>query len=417
VVVAGGGMVGSAAALAIAKLECFQSKKVVLLEAAPAKSNPVEIMEYSNRVSALNPSSVSLLDQLGVWSNIKRSQPVKRMQVWDSCSESAIVFEDHLQPMSHLVENDLTVDALTREMENCDNLEVKYEANVEKYNLGESKVDVMMKGGDELTTDMLVGADGFRSLVRQTLGGEYLGWDYNQMGIVATLSIDSQGLDNTTAWQRFLPGGPVAVLPLSDGSSSLVWTVPKTEARTLIDLDEDVFVDLLNQSLTSDRGQNTLVNSLTRGLDTLLSSLQSPGVQTLPPPVITGASNRAAFPLGFGHSPVYRGTRTVLVGDAAHRVHPLAGQGVNLGFGDVRELVEQIEAMVMNGAGLGHHQYLKDYETNRQKHNVATMLGVDALQKLYCSDFTPLVLARSLGLKATAACTPLTTLIKSHAAL
>jgi ubiquinone biosynthesis monooxygenase Coq6 len=104
-----------------------------------------------------------------------------------------------------------------------------------------------------------------------------------------------------------------------------------------------------------------------------------------------------------------------LVGDAAHRVHPLAGQGVNLGFGDVDSLAEVVEGMVVEGGGLGHHEYLCQYETDRQRHNLATMVGVDCLQKLYCTRNTPMVLARSLGIMATNAAQPVKKLILQHA--
>ena len=170
-------------------------------------------------------------------------------------------------------------------------------------------------------------------------------------------------------------------------------------------------MEAVNLGLTSRLGEQGLALALTKGVQTLLGGEERPN-----PPTVVNVSQRAAFPLGFGHSPYYVGPRTALVGDSAHRVHPLAGQGANLGFGDVCELADQVQRMILDGAGLGHRNYLKMYESARLQHNVPTMLGIDGLQKLYCNSLPPLVIARSLGLALTAASTPLRKLLQSHAA-
>jgi len=432
VVVAGGGMVGSAAAAAIAQLGCMSSKTVMLLEAGPQKET-VASSQYSNRVSALSPSSVGLLSQLGAWQTISQSRLglVTRMKVWDSCSTAGIVFSsdnvysrDQPQPLNYIVENDLTVSALTGVIKACDNLVIKYGAKVKRYKIPqlaaneivpEENVEVILEDGTIVETSLLVGADGFRSLVRESIGSDYCGWDYPQSGLVATLNIETSG-SNSTAWQRFLPSGPVAVLPLSEDRSSLVWTVQRSEARPLLEMSDQDFVKKLNRALTSDVNQNELVNSVTNSLSVVLRSLVSsePEVRE-DPPLVTGVSSRASFPLGFGHSVRYTGPRTVLIGDSAHRVHPLAGQGVNLGFGDVISLAGVVEESVRSGALLGGEESLCRYETERQRHNLPTMLGIDALQKLYSSQATPVVLARSLGLLTTNAVSPVKKLILQHA--
>jgi len=254
-----------------------------------------------------------------------------------------------------------------------------------------------------------------RSLVRRCLGCDYVGWEYDQVGVVATLHIQSHTGDNITAWQRFLPSGPVALLPLDAHTSSLVWTVSKDMAKQMVQMEDKVFIENLNRALLGRENENSMVNSISEGFELLLNSVLPSQRSYESPPIVKGVMNRAAFPLGFGHSSRYIGSRTALVGDAAHRVHPLAGQGVNLGFGDVACLAEVVEGMVMEGGGLGHHEYLCQYETERQRHNLATMVGVDALQKLYCTDNIPLVLARSLGITATNAAGPVKNLIRQHA--
>lgn len=423
-------MVGSATAAALAKLECMQNRKIILLEAAPEKKI-VLTPEYSNRVSALSTTSVELLTNIGAWDRMldARVSPVMKMRVWDGCSKAGIVFgEDdnsgEVEPISYLVENDVTVKALTEVISECDNLEVKYGARVKKYNLPvkeatesrpKEEVVVELEDGERIETSLLVGADGFRSLVRSSLGCDYVGWEYEQMGIVGTLDLEVQGGLNMTAWQRFLPTGPVALLPLAKNKSSLVWTVSKDMAKEMVQMEEKVFIDKLNRAVFGKENENVLVNSISEGFGLVLNSfLPSQGFD-ISPPVVKGVMNRAAFPLGFGHSTRYVGPRTLLVGDAAHRVHPLAGQGVNLGFGDVACLAEVVECMLVEGGGLGHHEYLCQYETERQRHNLATMVGVDCLQKLYCTDNMPMVLARSLGIMATNAAQPVKKLIRQHA--
>jgi ubiquinone biosynthesis monooxygenase Coq6 len=186
-------------------------------------------------------------------------------------------------------------------------------------------------------------------------------------------------------------------------------------AKHMVQMEDKVFIENLNRALLGRENENSMVNSISEGFELFLNSILPSQHSYESPPTVKGVMNRAAFPLGFGHSSRYVGSRTVLVGDAAHRIHPLAGQGVNLGFGDVACLAEVVEGMVMEGGGLGHHEYLCQYESERQRHNLATMVGVDALQKLYCTDSIPLVLARSLGLTATNAAGPVKNLIRQHA--
>jgi len=417
VVVAGGGMVGTAAALTLAKLAGLQGHRVLLLESSPY-TEAATPARHSNRVSALSPATTALMSRLGVWQLIEgvRSQPVHTMQVWESCSDAAISFgEPGDPPIAHMVENDLTVKALTEVAQSCDNLEIRYGSKVSSYTLPSatspsSPVVVRLEGGEEVEAPLLVGADGVGSLVRRSLGGQLMSWQYDQVGIVATLDISTSS-PNTTAWQRFLPSGPLAVLPLTPTLSSLVWTVERADAATLVSLPEQEFVEGVNFALRSAGGQQGPAMALTRGLAALLGAQDKPS-----PPTVTGASHRASFPLAFHHSPIYTGHRVALVGDSAHRVHPLAGQGANLGFGDVLELGEQVEAMVRDGAGLGHRAYLRRYETARLRHNLPTMLGVDGIQKLYSTSLPPLVAARALGLTLTAACTPLRKALQAHAA-
>jgi len=296
-------MVGSAAAAALAKLECMQNRKVILLEAAPEKK--ILLTEaYSNRVSALSPSSVGLLSNIGAWKIMldARVSPVRKMHVWDGCSKAGIVFGDedssNQEPINHLVENDITVKALTEVLDECENLEVKYGARVKKYHLPVKEdtenrpkdgVLVELEDGDNINTSLLVGADGFRSLVRSSIGCDYVAWEYDQMGVVATLDLEVPGGVNTTAWQRFLPTGPVALLPLSENKSSLVWTVSKDMVKEMVNMDEEMFVTNLNNALISEENESSIVNSIFEGFGLFLNAFSPKrGLNVMHPPTVKG---------------------------------------------------------------------------------------------------------------------------------
>jgi len=428
-VISGGGMVGAACALSLARLPVNADKKIIMLEGSPKKN--IELSKgYSNRVVALNSGSISMLKNLNAWQTIKqnRCNPVLRMRVWDACSDAAINFQNEdSQPLSYIIENDLVQKSLNEQLDNCDNIKVINSAKVKSYKFPEQKsnmsvpeelVQIQLESGEQLETQFLVGADGFKSLVRQELKLESIGFDYNYSGLVATLKLEGpESQENNTAYQRFLPTGPIAILPLNPTHSSLVWSMPSSQVKQKVQLTEQHFIDEVNAALRTDLHQNEIVNSVSKGLGLILDSFQSSKgteVNKLPPPVV-GAMNRAGFPLGFTHSHRYVGPRTVLVGDAAHRVHPLAGQGVNLGFGDVMTLASVVEKCLKDGASLGDRSYLLEYETERQRHNVPTMFSIDSLHRLYTTTLTPVVLARTLGLQITDALQPVKKIMMSHA--
>lgn len=231
---------------------------------------------------------------------------------------------------------------------------------------------------------------------------------YKQMGVVATLELNAEeAAGNTVAWQRFLPTGPVALLPLTDTLSSLVWSTNVEHAKELLRMEPEAFVDALNAAYLKNYKSNTIVDNVMKTVESVFA-LKKNKIQQLPPKVLKlQEGSRAAFPLGFGHASSYVSGGAALIGDAAHRVHPLAGQGVNLGFGDVLALTDVLAEAVYNGSSLDNIQYLLKYEQERLKANVPIMVGVHALQQLYCNDFPPIVLARSLGLKITNMMPPL----------
>ncbi|KAF4532351.1 hypothetical protein B566_EDAN003655 [Ephemera danica] len=198
---------------------------------------------------------------------------------------------------------------------------------------------------------------------------------------------------------------------LTSELSSLVWSLPTEQAKQILQLPSDSFVDAVNDSLWKQYVQDTRVKEATQAVAKAIASIiplsVSPGIQQLQPTIAGEEPNsRAAFPLGFGHATHYACQGAVLIGDAAHRVHPLAGQGVNLGFGDIQCLTEILAETVQNGGSLGQLQPLLNYERARQKHNLPLMLGVDGLHRLYTSSNPLVAIARSVGVTLVDALTP-----------
>ncbi|XP_023392786.1 ubiquinone biosynthesis monooxygenase COQ6, mitochondrial isoform X2 [Pteropus vampyrus] len=256
---------------------------------------------------------------------------------------------------------------------------------------------------------MQIGADGHNSGVRQAAGIQNVSWNYDQSAVVATLHL-SEATENNVAWQRFLPSGPIAMLPLSDTMSSLVWSTSHEHAAELVSMNEEEFVDAINSAFWSDTNHTDFVDWASSMLHYAVTFLKPTKVSArqLPPSVArVDAKSRVLFPLGLGHAAEYVRPRLALIGDAAHRVHPLAGQGVNMGFGDISSLVCHLSTAAFNGKDLGSMSHLTGYETDRQRHNTALLAATDLLKRLYSTSATPLVLLRMWGLQATNAVSPL----------
>lgn len=417
-------MVGRTLACTLGKNTRLSQKNILLLEASPNK--PWKLPDkYSNRVVSINPGNQKLFKDIGAWSFIEKCRygTAKKIKVWDALSDASISFgnSEPVDNVFYVIENDLIMAAVTEEVKKCANVNVLYNAKVECYDLPEyheKQVKIKLANGDTYSCDLLLGCDGVNSSVRKAMQVDYLSWNYDQMGIVATLKFCEE-FNNDIAYQRFLPTGPVALLPLTNTMSSLVWSTTPEEAKRLLHLTNEEFVDEVNRAVWCTYNRSSTVLQVTSAFDALLGVLNcsSDDIRQFPPKIKeVEEASRAAFPLGFGHSNCYIGKGVALVGDAAHRVHPLAGQGVNLGFGDVACLNTVLGNAVYSGSSLANFNYLKDYESQRQKYNVPTMLAVEGLHRLYTTDLTPVVLLRSLGLQATQALGPLKRLIMSQAA-
>uniref|UniRef100_A0A667GQL3 Ubiquinone biosynthesis monooxygenase COQ6, mitochondrial n=1 Tax=Lynx canadensis TaxID=61383 RepID=A0A667GQL3_LYNCA len=400
VVVSGGGLVGAAMACALGHDTHFCDKKILLLEAGPKKVWEKLPETYSNRVSSISPGSATLLSSFGAWDHIcnMRYRAFRRMQVWDACSEALITFDkDNLDDMGYIVENDVIMCALSKQLEAVsDRVTVLYRSKAVGYTwpypfpMTDSSpwVHITLGDGSTLQTKLLIGADGHNSGVRQAAGIQNISWNYDQSAVVATLHLSE----------------------LSDTLSSLVWSTSHEHAAELVSMEEEKFVDAINSAFWSDANHTDFIDSAGTMLQYAVAFLKPTKVSArqLPPSVArVDARSRMSFPLGLGHAAEYVRPRLALIGDAAHRVHPLAGQGVNMGFGDISSLVHHLSAAAFNGKDLGSMSHLTGYETDRQRHNTALLAATDLLKRLYSTSATPLVLLRTWGLQATNAVSPL----------
>ncbi|MEO8810089.1 MAG: UbiH/UbiF/VisC/COQ6 family ubiquinone biosynthesis hydroxylase [Rhodanobacter sp.] len=383
VAVVGGGMVGAAAALALARA----GLAVALLEArVPASWKAAD--EVDLRVVGLAPSSLALLDDLGVWTSIRqaRASYYRHMHVWDAATGASIDFDaasEGREALGCIVENSLLQWTLWQALESA-GVRRLCPAEVTGFEARQDRIQLQLADGEALSATVLVAADGAGSPLRQQAGIGTRGHDYAQRAVVA--HVGTERPHQHTAWQRFLPSGPLALLPLADGRSSLVWSLPTAEAQRVLALGDQAFRDELGAASDFRLGR------------------------------ITTTTPRAGFPLKLQLAGRYQAERLVLLGDAAHAVHPLAGQGVNLGLRDVTELRDILRAARLAGHDLGAAHVLRRYARRRRSADTLDALGFDALARIYAWQSPPLVAARALGVRLLDHLSPLKRRLSEHAA-
>ncbi|WEN16169.1 UbiH/UbiF/VisC/COQ6 family ubiquinone biosynthesis hydroxylase [Rhodanobacter sp. AS-Z3] len=383
VAVVGGGMAGAATALALA----HAGFGTALLEAHAPKPWDAQA-EVDLRVVGLAPSSVALLDDLGVWTSIRAARvgPYAHMHVWDAESGAAIDFNaasEGRDRLGYIVENSLIQSALWRALEPA-GVRVLCPAEVSAFEAREDRIQLQLSTGETLAAALLVAADGASSPLRQQAGIGTRGRDYAQRAVVAHVSTERAHQD--TAWQRFLPGGPLALLPLADGRSSIVWSLPEVEAQRVLALDEPAFLDELGVASDFRLGR------------------------------VVASTPRAAFPLKLQLAERYQADRMVLLGDAAHTVHPLAGQGVNLGLRDVVELRNVLSEARAAGRDIGAAHVLRRYARRRRSADTLDAMSFDALARIYALQSPALVGLRGVGVRLLDRLAPLKRRLSEHAA-
>jgi ubiquinone biosynthesis monooxygenase Coq6 len=394
---------------------------------------------FSNRCSSLTPSSAKFLQDIGAWEHLikDRVQPYQEMQVWDGVSDARIEFEWDGQVTSgttiaYMVENLNLMSGLLKRLDELGRIDIFNSAKVERISLGEETEDgldltewpvVHLAGDKQIYARLLVGADGANSPVRSFAGIEAKGWDYGRHGVVATLELEGDGWGGEqmkVAYQRFLPTGPVAMLPLPGNHSTLTWSTTPENAALLKKLSPKDFIATVNAAFRLSPLDLEFLHTQSAGqADEVAWRFQHKHVdpETVPQTVVgVQEGTIASFPLKLRHADTYIGERVALVGDAAHTIHPIAGQGLNQGQGDVQSLAKTIEFAVDHGMDLGTRMSLEAYNAERYAAN-HVLLGVcDKLHKLYSVGSGPLVPLRSLGLNAVNALGPLKHFLMNQAA-
>ncbi|CAF0735958.1 unnamed protein product [Brachionus calyciflorus] len=436
IVVCGGGMVGAAMTLALGQDNIFKNLKIAMIDTAPEKKDYDSPEIHNYRVCALSPSTIELLKRVGSWDFITqhRHGDVHNMHVWDGSSDAFISFKNEEgSNLAWIVENDLILASLNRNLSNFDNVKVFYSNKIQSFDQNEQSVDLKLKDDCSIRTKLLIGSDGGESFIRKQANLDVTKWDYDQTAIVSTLKLANKG-PNFTAWQRFLSTGPIALLPLNDEYSSLVWSIKKNLAKELLSISDSEFVHRVNEAFVKEDFKSDLgtgiENLVQNGLDLMRNVLPNGNnlisdhetTVRLLPPKIESCGPRGSFPLSFLHSSNYVTKRLALIGDSVHKIHPLAGQGVNLGFGDVISLHECLRENVLSGTEIGSWHFLKQYEARRQREVFPKMVGIDALNKLYTDyDYggafikTPLVALRTIGLTISNRVLPLKNIFAQQA--
>ena len=367
VIVSGGGMVGAACALAFARARF----RVALVDRhVPRPVSPDDPVDL--RVSALSRASESLLRNLNAWNDIQRVRvsPYCEMHVWDAAGGGSVHFDaaDLGEPhLGHIVENRVIQSALWQQLAAEQDADVFAPASVEQATVDERGAEIVLDDGKRLRTTLLVAADGAASPLREQFGIGVSAAVYGQQGIVCTIRTEKP--HERVARQRFLPTGPLAFLPLADGSTSIVWSADDSEATHLMALDDEAFCAALG--------------------------VASEGVLG----AITSCGKRGAFPLRRQHAETYIAPHAALIGDAAHVVHPLAGQGANLGFLDAAALVEVVTEARDAGRNFGQARVLRRYERWRRGDNLATLWTMDGFKRLFGNNDTFLAGLRNAGFR------------------
>jgi 2-octaprenylphenol hydroxylase len=384
VAIVGGGMAGAALAAAL----CGQGLSIALIEARELRPPQLpaarDVDSFDPRVSALNPQSRALLTELGAWPAIAayRSCAYRHMTVWDAEGTGQIDFdaaEVEQSALGHIVENRAVVAALLGQVLGAPEIAVLAPRQLQGIERDEQLLTLQLDRGEALRTRLLVAADGALSSVRRSLDFATREWDYGHHALVATVQTAEPHDD--TAWQRFLPSGPLAFLPLpGEGERhlcSIVWSLEAALAPDIAALEDEAFCRALEQAFELRLGR------------------------------VLAASRRLSFPLRQRHAVDYVQPRVALVGDAAHTIHPLAGQGINLGLKDVAVLAEEILAAHRRGRDPGRLEVLRRYQRRRKGENLLMMGAMDGFKFLFEQRNLPLRWLRNAGMSGVSRAGPL----------
>ena len=373
IAVVGGGMTGLCMAALLGQSECADRMCVSLVDARPRMEFDAA-SGYALRVSAISQGSAAMLDALGAWVRVldARCRAFDHMRVWDHSESidgpSTLRFDadefavDHL---GYIVENVLIQSALA-DLLATGAVNTHYESSIASVEFAKDRQTLTLSNGDSLDVDLIVAADGAQSMLRQAAGIDVHRTPYAQAAFVTHLEPERPHAN--TAWQRFLPEGPIGLLPLQDGRVSVVWSTVPARAEQALEASDDVLSD-----------------QLTSASDAVLGRLRAAGP-------------RASFPLAAQHAQEYVRHGIALIGDAAHTIHPLAGQGANLGLADAEALAQTINTALEQGENPADRSVLRRYERSRKGTNAMMLHFMTGLNRLFASDSAILGELRRVGM-------------------
>jgi 2-octaprenyl-3-methyl-6-methoxy-1,4-benzoquinol hydroxylase len=364
VVIVGGGMVGAALGCALGG---GPLQVAVLEQQMPEAFSPEQ--PHDLRVSALSIASRKIMEAVGAWEGVaeRRFCPFRRMRVWETRGDTEFCSDDiHYPELGYIVENRITQLAFLERLNDFKNVQLLCPAHISALRYDPGRSEIVLQDGRELTAKLLVAADGGQSKVRQAAGIGVTSWDYQQHALVIYIETDYAQQDIT--WQRFVASGPQAFLPLSGHYGSIVWYNSPDEVRRL-------------QALPPAALRQELVATFPDCLGKVRAVL--------------GATS---FALKRQHAQNYVKPGVALVGDAAHMINPLAGQGVNIGLLDAAALAQVLTEAVDKGQDFSSLETLKKYEQLRRNENLKMMTVMDAFYRMFSNDVLPLKIVRNLGL-------------------
>ncbi len=378
VVIAGGGMVGLTLGLALAK----SGVETAVVDGL----DPASVLEakFDGRVSSFARASRRMLTALGLWPHLADvAQPIFDIVVGDGSvkdgASAALLHFDHRemgdQPLAHMIENRHFRMALQREIANAPSLTLIAPQRVTSATLGRASIEVELGDGQRLDAALCIAADGRDSPLREAMGIKTIGWAYAQTGIVATIAHERP--HDGVAHELFLPSGPFAILPMTGNRSSIVWTERSAQAPAFLSSSDDDFVREVGQRFGDQWGALGI------------------------------AGPRWSYPLSMQLALAYMAPRFALAGDAAHSVHPIAGQGLNLGLRDAAALAEVVVEARRLGLDIGSEAVLARYQSWRRFDNAMFTASMDALNRLFSNDIAPMAMARRFGMDVVDSITPL----------